>query len=135
VPIFSLHLLAQHFGCVLLHIDRRQISCPNHRRTEVFRSWLSTAYHDIRAGCFNLFLAAFTICIVYQYSDIDILIYLDIVILAASMGRMLISLTDLLEFEFRETALKRFRKGRGILSLAAEEAIGEWIQKQRKLGK
>jgi hypothetical protein len=48
------------------------------------------------------------------------------------MGKLLLTIDEDLEFEFREMALKRFKKGRGILSLAANEAIKEWIQKQKK---
>jgi len=37
-----------------------------------------------------------------------------------------------LEFQFRQIALKRLKKDRGIISLAAEEAIGDWVQKQQQ---
>ena len=51
------------------------------------------------------------------------------------MGKMLIIVDEALELQFRETVIRRFIRGRGIISKAAEEAIRDWIKKQKKVNK
>ncbi len=48
------------------------------------------------------------------------------------MGRMLITISDELEKEFRETIAKVYGVKKGAISRAVEEAIRMWIEKYRE---
>jgi len=48
-----------------------------------------------------------------------------------TMGKINITISDKLEKEFRETISKRYGYKKGNLQLAIEEAIKDWIQKNK----
>ncbi len=49
------------------------------------------------------------------------------------MAETKIYTTDTLDKSFREAAMKRFGYGKGSISLAAEEAITQWLMKEDKI--
>lgn len=54
------------------------------------------------------------------------------------MGEVKVRLSDEVEAAFRKKAMEKFGYGKGSLSLAAEEAFGEWAvarQKTAEMGK